>query len=533
MKEKEILQLCDDLREGSISAADFLRLEAELIVDPTARHLYYERCKLETLLEAEAKAEQSDPHAQASAPSNQLAFADRSPLPLWLPWALAAGLLGLLIAVSTVSLQSRSNTDVAESVAAGFGVVGNADNAVWADQPAALAEGALLPGGPFRLKSGVAQLELFSGVALVVEGPAEFEIHSAMEMSLQSGRIRALVPPAAQGFRVQLSEGEIVDLGTEFAVDLSGQETEVHVLDGEVEWHAVDQPKRQLLGGSALRLQSPEQAIVADPSRFQSIADLQESRLRRLEDSQLRWRETRDRLLNDPRVVVYYPMDAADGWNRTIENAATSGPAFDGSIIAAVRGKGRWEKQKDALDFRPAGSRVRLSVPGEFQALTFSVWAKIDSIEREFNSLFLTDSYETGEPHWQITREGQLFLSVRAREEWISKAKSVHSPVLSSPFWDSTTSGRWVHLASTIDLRTRVVAHYLDGERIHRETLSEDLTPDVIRIGSSTLGNWSLPLRDDPSFAIRNLNGSIDEFILFAESLSAKEISVLHQTGRP
>lgn len=54
MNSQERNQLIDALIEGDISEADFLRLEAELSVDPAARKAYYDRLALSTLLEAEA-----------------------------------------------------------------------------------------------------------------------------------------------------------------------------------------------------------------------------------------------------------------------------------------------------------------------------------------------------------------------------------------------------------------------------------------------------------------------------------------------
>jgi len=48
MKSEDRDQLLDDLLEGDISEADFLRLEAEMIVDEEARGAYYNRLKLQS-----------------------------------------------------------------------------------------------------------------------------------------------------------------------------------------------------------------------------------------------------------------------------------------------------------------------------------------------------------------------------------------------------------------------------------------------------------------------------------------------------
>lgn len=58
------------------------------------------------------------------------------------------------------------------------------------------------------------QLELFSGVSLVVEGDATFTVISPMEVAVARGKVRARVPEPAHGFRIRTDEGEVEDLGT-------------------------------------------------------------------------------------------------------------------------------------------------------------------------------------------------------------------------------------------------------------------------------------------------------------------------------
>ena len=52
------------------------------------------------------------------------------------------------------------------------------------------------------------------------------------------------------------------------------------------------------------------------------------------------------------------------------------------------------------------------------------------------------------------------------------------------------------------------------------------------RIGAASIDNWSEPERHDPHFAVRNLNGAIDEFMLFNAALSAEEIDQFSQAGK-
>jgi hypothetical protein len=90
--------------------------------------------------------------------------------------------------------------------------------------------------GLFKLDSGRAQVRLDNGVELSIRGPAEFDIFGQDHLALMAGRVTAIVPPRAIGFRIDTPDMEVIDLGTEFAlrVDSSGN-SRLHVLEGEVE----------------------------------------------------------------------------------------------------------------------------------------------------------------------------------------------------------------------------------------------------------------------------------------------------------
>lgn len=111
----------------------------------------------------------------------------------------------------------------------------DATDARWADGRA-MVMGAAVPQGPLRLLSGAAQIAFESGALVTLNGPAEIEVLGSSRLFLRSGRIVPFVPPAATGFTVVSPTGEVIDLGTEFSVnvDASGR-TDVYVLDGQVD----------------------------------------------------------------------------------------------------------------------------------------------------------------------------------------------------------------------------------------------------------------------------------------------------------
>ncbi|EMI15333.1 hypothetical protein RMSM_07736, partial [Rhodopirellula maiorica SM1] len=65
MTPEERSTLLDSLLDGDISEADFLRIEAELIVDAEVRQEYYRRLQLGLLLEREAAESLLDPSLHA------------------------------------------------------------------------------------------------------------------------------------------------------------------------------------------------------------------------------------------------------------------------------------------------------------------------------------------------------------------------------------------------------------------------------------------------------------------------------------
>ena len=75
--------------------------------------------------------------------------------------------------------------------------------------------------------------------------------------------------------------------------------------------------------------------------------------------------------------------------------------------------------------------------------------------------------------------------------------------------------------------------HYLNGEEISRDSAPPEKGVDALVIGSSQIGNWGLPTRSDPGFAIRNLNGRLDEFAILKSVLSPQEVKTLYLNGKP
>jgi hypothetical protein len=125
------------------------------------------------------------------------------------------------------------------------------------------AEGSILkPGDRLRLHAGRAALSFFSGVTLILEGPADLELMAMDRVFCHRGRLRARVPAGAEGFVVASPGSAVIDLGTEFAVNVAADGTSwVMVFDGMAEAALLD------ASGAPMKTQLVEQseAFALDP----------------------------------------------------------------------------------------------------------------------------------------------------------------------------------------------------------------------------------------------------------------------------
>ncbi|HEY2158185.1 MAG TPA: LamG-like jellyroll fold domain-containing protein, partial [Isosphaeraceae bacterium] len=121
--------------------------------------------------------------------------------------------------------------------AEGVAVVVRAEGVRWEmDGGRVPKEGDVLPRGRLLIHEGRAMFWMLSGVAVTVEGPAEVDLLSIERIACNRGRLRARVPEGAEGFVVSGPGSAVVDLGTEFGVNV-GADGKSHgqVFEGEVE----------------------------------------------------------------------------------------------------------------------------------------------------------------------------------------------------------------------------------------------------------------------------------------------------------
>lgn len=522
MKESAHDSLFDDLLEGVISEADFLKLEAEMIVDENVRSAYYERLKLHVALQTEMESSDLIP-GSASVSSSPRRRVDGLLLSCLVALCVLIGLLVWKMAGEREAYISQQE----ESVAKGFGVLANeSSDANWKE--ISLLEGDLLPSGAIELVSGMVKLELFNGVDVVAHGPARFEVISDFQLRLVEGKIMCRVPELLQGFRVEIPSGEILDYGTEFEIEIGDGFESIDVLTGLVEWHGDSGVTERIEAGSGVKM-SDAAGIEKRTRTISSMSELERAFQVGVDEQHRKWRERLELLRADPRVLALYSLEGVAPWSSQIADLSGSQP--DGTIIRTERATSRWGDPYGGIDFTPTGSRIHVDIENKLESLTLMCWVKIDSLDRLYNSLFLTDGHEQYEPHWQILNDGRMFFSVKAHDKAKMKDKHIsYSP----PIWTPEKSGQWMHLATVYDGTDHTTTHYVNGQAVSIDQIKKGLEAEYIKIGSASIGNWSQPrYQNSPEFAVRNLNGTMDEFILFSEPLSAAEISEIYDSGKP
>lgn len=179
---------------------------------------------------------------------------------------------GLLLGVTFLLVLSRGRTEVRVLAAEPVGTV------VRASAGASLPEGRRLPPGPLTLAGETVMVRLEGGATMILTGPVEATLESGHGATLTRGRATVRCPSGASGFTLRTPESEIVDLGTEFSVFVEpGGGTEVHVLDGSVEWRTPREPDavERLEAGEALRFDGGKRpkAVPFGATGFRDLAD--------------------------------------------------------------------------------------------------------------------------------------------------------------------------------------------------------------------------------------------------------------------
>jgi ferric-dicitrate binding protein FerR (iron transport regulator) len=525
--DPQILELVRRYVDGAATAEETRELEAALRTDAALRRQFLRYLNLDAALGGDRLT------ATPVTPRGQTA---RRPARLGRLSSRALLAAAVLLLVGATVLVDRafgprgdtprpatgSNAPVRdEATSSSIAILTGGVDLLWEPSGPAPTLNAPLAPGLLRLKRGVAQIDFFQGARLCIEGPAEIRLISAGEAFCSSGRFTAQVPPQARGFRIGTPKGDLVDLGTEFGLDLNRPASELHVFEGKVELHRPHAATRTFTTGEAVRLEQPAttRTLVANAAAFGFGSDINSRAVTSQRQAFDRWQGMAAQWNTAPGLRLRLDFQDPDG-ARALRNVAAEGhDVTQGTIVGCSWTQGRWPGKR-ALQFRSLCDRVRLTVPGDYPSLTLAAWLELHSLNRCESSLLLSQGVETGYVHWQILPEGSLCLGVGAGARPLSGDDYI-SPVVFTP----ERFGQWVHLAVVYDMGQREVRFYVDGRPISRHAMRRSvvLTPGIVDIG-----NWTPPA-DRLQRPIRNFTGCIDEFRLYARALNDEEVRKLSE----
>jgi hypothetical protein len=228
------------------------------------------------------------PSASASLEDRVLRAIDAPPgrrSAVW-PWALVVSALvvAMLVPRQAPPPGARPPAEPTSDAPASVGVVLKADGVRYEESAGQRpTEGGPLRPGPLRLRAGQLTINFVNGVVLSLQGPAELDVASADRVFCRRGKLRTRVPPGAEGFTVVAPGSAVVDLGTEFALNVAADgKAEVMVFEGRAAvsvlnaaGHTLSSEERQ--GRAALEIDPSAgriRDVAAEPERFVPAAAL-------------------------------------------------------------------------------------------------------------------------------------------------------------------------------------------------------------------------------------------------------------------
>ena len=556
-KFNELEELLSKLFDGIANNEDRKRIEELLSGDPEACEFYIDYSELCAQMEFELSAktpldiDEQSISAQISK-STALFYEGQTTkkilTPSWRPMPLLAvaaviilfiGTLSLIInkrlLMSPQSVEAKSSPQLVENIThEGVAVLMESVGASFVDngvQPPST-NGILYP-GEILLDSGIVAIEFYSGARVILEGPAIFELTSENSAILREGRIRALVPPQACGFSVSTRQIEVVDLGTEFGMNIEedGHLTEVHCFNGLVDVYENNLSQkgevlRSLETGEAIRIQSTKiQRMSANSMAFISYNELAQSFL---ENSALRheeWRSVIEEIRANEDILALYTFEDQGPRERSLVNQVSFQNHFShGAIVGCRWTNGRWPS-KGGLEFKSPSDRVHFQSNDPYQTITLSAWVRLDSNPKRTMCLLSSSENTSNSLSWHIHGSGNLVLTVRNDNG--KGAQKFSSP----PIINRNMLGKWQHFTTVFSSIDKTVTHYLNAKEISKFEITKKGLSQVV-FGNAEIGNSSLK-NNNGKTPIRFFTGRIDELSIFGRALQPEAINNLHQVGKP
>ncbi|MBN2511512.1 MAG: FecR domain-containing protein [Sedimentisphaerales bacterium] len=445
--------------------------------------------------------------------------------------AASAALLMLLSYIHLVPVQQTG----------GLGYLTSSVHAEWASVNGPIQQDKALCLGPMKLVRGLAEITMDTGATVIVQAPAEFELEAQSRVYLKSGRLVVSIENCSEErFVVRTPQATVVDLGTEFGVEIDAQgNTQTHVFQGEAELRSGSDPLKY---GSALSLR------VGQGGRSDAAGNLKPARLNdrlfvRKEqfDTELladkgspyhRWKAYHNKLYADPSLVAHYTFEEdASSPDRVLNRAPVTASVLDGVfgtdgqkptwVQGRLPGKTavRFERGKEQTIVIPADPSLSIHGP-----VTVSSWVYYPNPARMGGHLIscrqdyhVNFQFSIFDGKYSISGQRNQFELLRFNSK---SDRGCYSRAFTQQ------AGVWYHFVMTHD--TETAAFYVNGELFESKPYSTAITgqPTEVILGA---------LKVDGKYILRegDFDGIVDELMVFNRSLAAAEIRRLYEAGQP
>ncbi len=558
----ELFRLLEGYCRGALPPDEFSHLAGLLRVDASARRFYIEYMDLHTALQWEQSANRDLPELSEDQFGPLPGTDYRRPVLGFLgdaahwthdyfsqpgPLSILAAAIFMVCLISILNIlpaptyePSRSN-HVCTTTTSGTGFqpvkkegklnfvarITGLHNCRWAaDGRAPYGFDHMTVGRELKLDAGLVEITYYNGAKVVLEGPVEFTVEQANACRLDIGKLTAKVSKSAVGFTVETPDMSIVDLGTEFGVEIDDDGiAAVHVFIGRVEAELVAQngaaPKKvQISQGQAVRFDRQQQTIdrvTADHGRFVRNVRMPEA-------GALAWADVLS--LSGP--ITHYTFDDPEnlgknsglGADGVVQNGVTAAPGRPGHGTAADFGT------DDTRQIEVAAVDTRAFSPGGAggTGITVAAWVKTTYTAGRSNIFF---SYDATDEDAGTNRD-ELLLELR---EGVPNAfvrdKFAYDPGSHEIdlYHESIADGNWHHVALTLSAGdNKTLRLYVDGVL---STEGQSIEIDNINLRCSRVGRRLLG--DDFDY---DHHGLIDDLVIFRRAFSAEEIEQWHKTGK-
>jgi hypothetical protein len=239
----DVLRLVDGYLAGELDEAGTADLDRALREDTAGRAYFVRFCKLETDLQAAVRVRAAsaraldalgDEDGKSSRQEKRQAGASPASRRMWRRshgW-LAASIVLLLAGGMAIWFPRPGTQGVPTASTAEVAWLVNAQDCEWD----ATASGGLVPGRALILRRGLAELRMADGATVVLEGPAEIALVARDAVRVGHGKLAVRADGNARGFQVLLPEGRVLDLGTEFGVNVDRDgSAKIVVFEGKVQ----------------------------------------------------------------------------------------------------------------------------------------------------------------------------------------------------------------------------------------------------------------------------------------------------------